>query len=104
MPFSSPQIILCKTKHHARLWHNFLGNVEKLFMNKLAVAIVSGIAVGFLAGMLVAPEKGAELRKKISDAAGDLAENLVDIFAKKVQTLTNETQENLSLSEGEILG
>ena len=44
-------------------------------MNKLLVAVVGSMAAGFLIGVLVAPEKGIELRKKISDAAGKWAKN-----------------------------
>lgn len=67
--------------------------------NKLVAAILTGITAGFVIGVLVAPEKGTELRRKISDLAGDWAEKLIDVFSagsqQLVQNLDNavETQE-----------
>lgn len=49
--------------------------------NKLVAAILTGLTAGFIVGVLVAPEKGTELRQKISDLAGDWAEKLIDVFS-----------------------
>lgn len=55
--------------------------------NKMIAAVLTGLAAGFVVGILVAPEKGTELRKKISDAAGDWAEKLIDMFARSSENL-----------------
>ncbi|WP_432713318.1 YtxH domain-containing protein [Pedobacter sp.] len=50
------------------------------------VALLAGLAVGAVVGMLFAPESGADIRGKISDKAGDLAESVKD----KVQTVKDK--------------
>ncbi len=49
--------------------------------NKLVLAVLAGAAAGLVISMLVAPEKGSEIRKKISDIAGDWIDKLVDSVA-----------------------
>ena len=39
--------------------------------SKIILGIVGAAAVGVAIGMLLAPEKGADIRKKISDTACD---------------------------------
>lgn len=78
--------------------------MKKIIMNKLIIATVSGMAVGFVAGLLVAPEKGNELRKKITDAAGNWAEKLIDIFASSAKNLNEPGSGDVSVSADEILG
>ena len=73
-------------------------------MNKLVTVILCGMAVGFVTGILVAPEKGNELRKKISDAVGNWAEKLIDIFASDAKNLNEVGSGDISLSADEILG
>jgi len=73
-------------------------------MNKLLIAVLGGMAAGFVIGVLVAPEKGTELRKKISDAAGNWAEKLIDIFANSSENLSEAVRGNISVSADEILG
>ncbi|MDE3125896.1 MAG: YtxH domain-containing protein [Bacteroidota bacterium] len=43
---------------------------------KLLVGILSGVAAGVAIGLLTAPAKGSETRKKIADAADDLKHKL----------------------------
>lgn len=50
------------------------------------VALLAGLAVGTVIGMLFAPERGADIRGKISDKAGDLAESVKD----KVQSVKDK--------------
>ncbi len=47
---------------------------------KTLVGFVAGAAVGILAGILLAPEKGSETRKKISRKSGDLSDSLKGTF------------------------
>jgi gas vesicle protein len=43
---------------------------------KVLIALGIGLAAGAIAGILFAPDKGSETRKKMADAAGDYAEKL----------------------------
>jgi gas vesicle protein len=68
--------------------------------SKVLLAIIG--AAGAIIGMLVAPEKGSDLRKKLSDTAGDWSSQLSQLLASGKaqldnlkQTATNEA-ENLS--------
>jgi len=47
-------------------------------MNKILVAFFAGIAIG----VLIAPAKGAETRKKLSDGINDLADGISDLKDK----------------------
>ncbi|MEP7108757.1 MAG: YtxH domain-containing protein [Ferruginibacter sp.] len=41
--------------------------------NKIIMGLLGAAAVGVVIGILLAPDKGGEVRKKIADKAGDLA-------------------------------
>ena len=47
---------------------------------KTLLGFLAGAAVGALAGILLAPDKGSETRKKISKKTGDLGESLKGSF------------------------
>ena len=49
---------------------------------KVILGLVGAAAAGVIVGLLVAPEKGADMRKKVGDTAGDWAGRLSDIFTK----------------------
>jgi gas vesicle protein len=53
-------------------------------MSKLNVAIgtVAGVAAGALLGVLFAPEKGTETRRKLSDKSKETANSLKNKFAE----------------------
>ncbi|MES2328884.1 MAG: YtxH domain-containing protein [Bacteroidota bacterium] len=48
--------------------------------SKIILGVVGAAAVGIAIGMLLAPEKGADIRKKISDTANDLAGKVGDMI------------------------
>jgi gas vesicle protein len=48
---------------------------------KVTLGIIAGIAVGVGIGLLIAPEKGSETRKKLADSAGDWIEKLKNLFS-----------------------
>ena len=43
---------------------------------KTTLGFLTGIAVGIGIGILLAPDKGSETRKKLADTAGDLFDKL----------------------------
>jgi len=45
---------------------------------KIVVAAAAGVAVGAALGILFAPEKGSELRKKIADQGKKIIDNITD--------------------------
>jgi gas vesicle protein len=56
---------------------------------KVILAIIGAAAAGAVIGMLVAPEKGSELRKRISDTTGDWATQLSQLLAQGKEQLEN---------------
>jgi gas vesicle protein len=68
---------------------------------KVILAIIGAAAAGAVIGMLVAPEKGSDLRKRISDTTGDWASQLSQLLATGKEQLQNLT--NSATTEGENL-
>jgi gas vesicle protein len=56
---------------------------------KVILGIVGAAAAGVAIGLLLAPEKGADLRRKIKDTAGDWSDHLTDLFANAKGELEN---------------
>ena len=49
--------------------------------SKVILGILGAAAAGVVIGLLVAPEKGTDMRKKIRKTAGDWADNLSSLWA-----------------------
>ena len=49
--------------------------------SKILVGFLAGAAVGALAGILFAPDKGSNTRKKISSKTGDLTDSVKNSFS-----------------------
>lgn len=56
---------------------------------KLLLAVIGAAAAGAIIGMLVAPEKGSDLRKRLSDTAGDWSNQLAQLLASGKEQLNN---------------
>lgn len=77
--------------------------------SKTILAVMGAAAVGAIIGMLVAPEKGSDLRRKITDATGDWTTQLSDLLAQGKEQLNNlknkatgaTTESSAYASEGE---
>ncbi len=48
--------------------------------NRLIIGMISAAAAGVIIGMLVTPENGPDLRRKIKDNAGNWANKIVDLL------------------------
>ena len=48
--------------------------------SKIVVGFLAGAAVGALAGILFAPDKGSNTRKKISSKSGDITDSVKNSF------------------------
>jgi gas vesicle protein len=49
---------------------------------QILLGILAAASAGVVIGLLIAPEKGEDLRKDIKSSAGDLAKKLGDLLAK----------------------
>ena len=58
---------------------------------KIILGLVGGVAIGVGIGLLLAPEKGVDLRKKLGDTAGGWADQLTDLFANAKGELSSLT-------------
>lgn len=56
---------------------------------KVVLGIIGAAAAGAVIGMLLAPEKGSDIRKKVKDAANDWACQLADLFAEGKSEISN---------------
>ena len=54
---------------------------------KTILGFVAGAAVGALAGVLLAPDKGTNTRKKISGKAGDMTDSLKSSFSDFIESV-----------------
>jgi gas vesicle protein len=50
--------------------------------SKILLGIVGAAAAGVVIGLLIAPEKGTDTRKKIKKTAGEWADNLTSLLSK----------------------
>lgn len=61
--------------------------------SKIILGLVGAAAAGVVVGLILAPEKGAEIRAKLSQKAGGWADHLTDLFANakgEIQNLVNK--------------
>lgn len=59
---------------------------------KVVLAIIGAAAAGAIIGMLVAPEKGSDLRRRITDTTGDWTSQLSQLLEKGKAQLENLKQ------------
>jgi gas vesicle protein len=57
---------------------------------KVLLGVLAGVAVGATLGILFAPDKGSNIRKKISKKGEDYAEGLEDKFNEFIESVTQK--------------
>ncbi len=67
--------------------------------SKALLGFVAGAAVGALAGILFAPDKGSETRKKIKTSSGDLADTVKHKFNDFIDGVKNIYTESMDEAE-----
>lgn len=58
--------------------------------SKVLLGLLAGAAIGAIAGILFAPDKGSETRSKIKKGAGDVGDNLKHSFNDFVDTVKDK--------------
>jgi gas vesicle protein len=66
---------------------------------KVILGLVGAAAAGVIVGLLVAPEKGADMRRKVGETASDWADRLSDIFAKAKDEVDNFKTKGTSMAK-----
>jgi len=59
---------------------------------KVVLGVVAGAAVGALAGILFAPEKGSKTRKEITRKGEDYLDALKETYNELLDTITEKTE------------
>jgi gas vesicle protein len=70
-------------------------------LGKAMLGVLAGVAAGALLGVLFAPEKGTNTRRKLSKKGEDILDDLQDKFDEFVETVT-EKMDNLSEDADEM--
>ncbi|MBX2962401.1 MAG: YtxH domain-containing protein [Cyclobacteriaceae bacterium] len=70
---------------------------------KLIVGVAAGIAAGALLGVLFAPEKGVDTRKKISKKGKDLADELNHTMEEKFNELMREVSTRFGRVKNDLI-
>jgi len=65
--------------------------------SKIVLGILGAAAAGVIVGLMIAPEKGEDFRRKIKDTASDWADNVSDLFNRGKEELSKVKR---SASEG----
>ena len=65
---------------------------------KVLASVLAGVAAGAILGILFAPDKGTETRRKIAEKGSDLADSLKDKYAE-IADLNQFTEEEVSKLE-----
>jgi gas vesicle protein len=74
-------------------YRSFIHKTFKLFImstRKIVLGVLAGVAAGTLIGVLIAPDKGSETRRKIRQKGDDLVEGVKDGMTSMVDGVTNK--------------
>ena len=56
---------------------------------KVILGLAGAAAAGVIIGLLLAPEKGTDMRRKVKDTAGSWADHLSDLFTNAKGEISN---------------
>jgi len=73
--------------------------------SKVIVGALAGIAAGIALGLLFAPDKGSETRRKIKEGYGDLSNSLkekFDLTKDKASDLANKMKSKASSMKNDL--
>ncbi|MFZ4457025.1 MAG: YtxH domain-containing protein [Bacteroidales bacterium] len=60
---------------------------------KVVLGVLAGVAAGAVLGVLFAPDKGCNTRRKISKTGEDFTQDLKDKFEEFIETITQKFEE-----------
>jgi gas vesicle protein len=63
---------------------------------KIALGLLGAAAAGLVVGLLIAPEKGKDIRKKIKEKTGDLTDQLGDLISKSENNIKAKVESTIS--------
>lgn len=66
---------------------------------KVLLGVLAGVAIGALAGILFAPDKGSKTRKQILNKGGDYADALKEKFDEFLNSITEKYDSTRQESE-----
>lgn len=66
---------------------------------KVVLATLIGVAIGATVGVLIAPDKGSETRKRLSTGGGDYLKQLKDKYNAAIDNITEKLDEIQETSE-----
>lgn len=70
---------------------------------KIALGILGAAAAGVVIGLLLAPEKGADTRKKVKQTAGGWLDTLTHLFdGKEAEELKSKARQTRSAAEEKV--
>jgi gas vesicle protein len=73
--------------------------------SKILLGVVGAAAAGVVIGLLIAPEKGSEMRKRVKKTAGEWADNLGHLFSKtkgELENMKDSTRHTRSAAEDKV--
>jgi len=82
-------IVFIVTHHYSLQWRSLIlndYNPKNFFMTntwKVVIAVGAGAAVGITLGLLFAPEKGSEIRKRIAEQGRKIMDEIKDKVEEK---------------------
>ena len=72
---------------------------------KIALGILGAAAAGVVIGLLLAPEKGSEIRKKVKQTAGGWADSLSHLFQNgkhEAEEIKEKVQQGKAVAEEKV--
>ncbi len=80
-----------------------IANHSIMANTKIVLAIIAGISIGAIAGILLAPDSGTATRKKIVDKSGDIKDAVKDSVLGFLDKLQQSVDKEISQEKQEAL-